>query len=1581
MYINKVDDFLDKIIDDFYNIIINPKFDVLKNFGGSYQKIVNDIIAEYFKKIDTKGIRDVFKNQEIITHILELLKRYLYYYYFLFAGYFFTEKNDIFINDVIDFSKNSIVNNLLDTEKNSIIIESFLLIKDIQSILSDKNKSKLSDEKKAREYINLFGEDELKNQKKKISQKDFAHIIVKSITILEIYKKKEQDEINQLFNTIEKEIGEYIYIDIVKSKKKYIDYDTVQNVLTHRELEGGFLNDIWNFVIQHENENNEILNEQGINKNEINILKLLNSKLIIPIVDDFLLYNNQKERYIKPDSAKETSINYIVTKINETTELYTKPEKALKNLNNIMSDRRAIIVNTNEDAKIISKLVNQGRRVIENNDFFNDLANYKAYTYINFKDIKKYGFNMQLNKTIDVIRSISLEKISSDIQLRVGPNDSSINIIGFAISDTLNRNLNCVKKKELINMKKLSKNGFSGFLEYLRDSKLKQKKFNSTIYWLFDQETDKYKTNTYISNSNSISNTIEQQQSNYFKIMLNVMYYNILTEIYNVIEMSMKKNTSIDKNMELINEIESKFISIPRNSDIFDKIEELLYFTKNKKIEVKYDEREDIFYGIDSPIKLPTYIRKKDNKIIVKLKLNTIKKEEDKIDYNKLITDSICQHIISWDNISNFRKSNPNKFIDQINLFINQYVMESNEKVLICKSCKEVLSIRQYVQDGEYNKLTGKYTSFSSPLFINLEDLTEYKKLRTAIRYIDKFVEKICYISNIVYFNGNSAEYKTRRKNVVKDTIDLIKLNNQFYKHKLREKIIGRYGIQKDSSDMFGFELENEIFIISSKEKDYYKNIKQNNVLAYISLLIILELNESHISYMAGDLKGVCNYGIFKKFGIKLFENLRIIVNKNKLETKKITNYPLLCYLIYNISCMMTKYKTWYYKIDPNAKIPKFNPIMQKRIIITMVDVLNSVLENSSKNNEHIFNVFNSKYYSKLSLFENGKLLESIFVEKKIQKVNRITEYKPEIYLLSHYIPQEKRQQLYKYYTNRIEKLQSRNEKHDKIYFINNITNCEKTGEFNLWEAKGKNFVSECSGDMTKIKLKIKNDENDKIIEKYKHIRLLEQAKKYCLNGELHNFNYENGEMKCIKCGKLDDYKYTSKELKEIENIVLNNENENENLKIKIPENNTISTLELSNKYNKKTKYIEKLIEEIHKIKGLNIKIGNTYMHLYDDTYIIDHDHFGHMLDKPIVLTDKDQKINTIKNHPFFGKDVLYYTNYKGKKIDIFYDMITNVLLGYKIAGAGYVKVTNKIKKIIINYSLINKLKLLGYENSAIDMDERLLKSKELYDGKLSDNEQTNIIIYDVLNYRLTNLKKVINELLRLINKSKNKLEETRVIKQDIIMDIEPNELDILFGKYKKKLQIINTTNFFKKWKRNTENLTINNDNENTNVINKTSTLSVKDLKNEINDIVLYYIISEILKLIDTNNNHVVRSNIIDFFIEFIEIIYDMFNKDKEMNNFEIKKFLIIVDSMIKTKQYEYDEQLIDIDLEKDIVPTEEAKEEKQDEIEEEDALDIDVDYEDDEPEGANDGNDGINYESRYEHENEARYTQTDLYL
>ena len=104
---------------------------------------------------------------------------------------------------------------------------------------------------------------------------------------------------------------------------------------------------------------------------------------------------------------------------------------------------------------------------------------------------------------------------------------------------------------------------------------------------------------------------------------------------------------------------------------------------------------------------------------------------------------------------------------------------------------------------------------------------------------------------------GSTYSIKGKRRNVVKDVMDIVLAQYNYLKQNyqsVRESYLSKFGINKALSLFFIFELKNDIFIYSSKDKDYYKIIKYNNILCYILLNIIFEMNDTQILSLTNNI-------------------------------------------------------------------------------------------------------------------------------------------------------------------------------------------------------------------------------------------------------------------------------------------------------------------------------------------------------------------------------------------------------------------------------------------------------------------------------------------------------------------------------------------------------------------------------------------------------------------------------------------------------------------------------------------------------------------------------------------------------
>ena len=136
--------------------------------------------------------------------------------------------------------------------------------------------------------------------------------------------------------------------------------------------------------------------------------------MIIPVTKDLLLYHSNSEKYDNNKNDKDkndTKIKYIVNKIDNSTELFSKlSNKKIERLFYLpLSNKKAILINEIENINIINKLEKLNKNILKK-EFYKDLVEYRKYPYISFKDNSDNEINIEINKTIDAVRSISLKK-------------------------------------------------------------------------------------------------------------------------------------------------------------------------------------------------------------------------------------------------------------------------------------------------------------------------------------------------------------------------------------------------------------------------------------------------------------------------------------------------------------------------------------------------------------------------------------------------------------------------------------------------------------------------------------------------------------------------------------------------------------------------------------------------------------------------------------------------------------------------------------------------------------------------------------------------------------------------------------------------------------------------------------------------------------------------------------------------------------------------------------------------------------------------------------------------------------------
>jgi hypothetical protein len=388
------------------------------------------------------------------------------------------------------------------------------------------------------------------------------------------------------------------------------------------------------------------------------------------------------------------------------------------------------------------------------------------------------------------------------------------------------------------------------------------------------------------------------------------------------------------------------------------------------------------------------------------------------------------------------------------------------------------------------------------------------------------------------------------------------------------------------------------------------------------------------------------------------------------------------------------------------------------------------------------------------------------------------------------------------------------------------------------------------------------------------------------------------------------------------------------------------------------------LLQLLQNTIGQNTNLNNENIFLWDNAYIINHDHYGNKIE-PIIITDKDKKLIFKANHPFFRKDVFYYTN-KQIGVDVFYDAISHMFIGYKESQKEYVlaregdtdsedekeekKIEKKEEKKIekkeekksekkeetekrkeptrtrfylkINYSIHNRLKLLGFEGLYMFIEDIVKQLKEHY-PKMSIDEIKHIVIGSLLRTRIQRLKKILSVFQKRIYQIKYGLTEKKpdisfvsenpkrneqgkkfgkpIIEPSITAEFIDRGLEIV-KKYQKNLSTIiinNKERIFKNWKAVYQEVHYKQDEKQLNIDINAHYLSVYDLYDMDNqgNLILFYLTTELTKLIEYNENKFTRVTLSNLIIDLINHCYNLFNREEIDKLYEIKRFQFIIDS------------------------------------------------------------------------------------
>ena len=1540
---SEIDILLDEIIGKFNSFIkknkVNENFLRDVNFV-KYQQNINNVIDNFIKKINLKDKTKIFKIENNLEYFIELIKKYLIYYIYMSISINYRGGKDLYITNVIETSKNSKnmsfkIKDFNNSKSNSKLNEFYDIINNII------NLDKLRTLEKVKNLIenNPINFDSTNNFINKIGYETYINYIlnnedrnfntIKLLIIHYLYLIEDKNNFEEFIYYSGKKEGEYRYIDIILSNTdKDIDYNSLLEIFSRRDIDSGYADDVYNFIIQNDNEYKKLL---LTNIDKVNYL--FENKIIYPICEDFLRYHKNTELY---DSKKdESKIKMILNKIDKVRNYYSSvivnnPKLKLdikKIFYNVLPYRDIILFNKNEELKIKYKSKNMGH-TFKDNEILLDLENISKYLYVNFKDASKDSIKIRPNKHISAIRYTNIKyrdhiKKETPLETRIGSKYLDLNIVGVAFSKN-NFYLDNFKIKDLMDKENIidKSNNYKKFLSLIKNLFYTKDNTKKVLYWLFNIKYDKPIINNFFKLSNKLS--VEEN----FYILLGDFYdfINNLTKKYlekviinNINSISIK---DIDRIITSSNNI-----NIRNNKDIRTKIynyylyQNKLNLIKNNSIFTKIKIREK-----GQIINLP------EIKLYKKEKIIKISQRNDKIETESNIIIHKCQHYIDWEKIKRI-KNNPNEFTQSIFDFVKKYVKTNKKSDFICKSCYEMLAIKKYVYEGSYDPNADIYYTTNLAITTQLKKIPQYQKYSRIINNLDTIIDSMALTINNISLFGGLSQIKVRRQGIVKDIIDLILLHTVFLKKEGKtriDKIEQTYGINRNNTNLFFFELKDDIFITSSNDTDYYKIIKYNNIISYLIFILISDINEGIILNLKEFKK--CSYFLYTRYAKGLFNNIYLRISiKDKIPINK---FPILCYLLYYFSFVIIEYKIWNIK---NSNNNEFNFIQtQKTVIGTIIDLINGIIEiNFTKSKNYLYEILGRRFLDKLSnIYKNDKIIKKLEIksnklfkiDEKTKKISYLTKINKTLKLLGNFDPNINYLEINKNkicdskiktstdYLNNNKDIDS-----NKLIInkkINKLTNCSD-GKFHKWVEDRESSTLICqlcnksfNNILEKLEKKYKtciNCNDTEILQNIYYINLNKLTTKFCLDGNIHEFKNNI----CTKCKVNKDKVFSRKELDELEKNLSSKSQINITNKInesKIKMKNKINSKELINKkvnyikniFDKESNskipvYIDKLLEKFRKL-GDNIKFNNLTYHLYENIYVIDHDYLGNKIKDSIYIKESSEKIKIKFNHYYFKTDVIYYLD-KNYNVFVFYDKVYKVLLGYQeknkeivnVRSNNILEIIPSIKNIILNLGLETQY----YKNNIIKNNNKFNEENSEKNNKENSEDVLNQINFDnnikdiqdnMINKRISLLKQSIIKIKTILNIVKNEQNEKRSDEYSVLKNITiknillENDNFTLFDNYMNFSYLNNINNYF-------DNIKINNYNIDQTILNELN-------NNDVN--LLFYIIYNFIKIIDINKD----SNEI-IYIVIIIIIY-LYNINYiPNNNIDLKKFNIYIDSPI----------------------------------------------------------------------------------
>ena len=327
-----------------------------------------------------------------------------------------------------------------------------------------------------------------------------------------------------------------------------------------------------------------------------------------------------------------------------------------------------------------------------------------------------------------------------------------------------------------------------------------------------------------------------------------------------------------------------------------------------------------------------------------------------------LSLNAVCCHYAEIQRIRMMRNRRDFDGVQELSEFSSRYIALDGDH-LVCKSCGVLMDIIKTMTSGISDTFTGEYIVSNVDTVLSIFQMNEYTPLLATLRQMDRLFDyKIGKIIGLPYLSGNEAINRRYRESLLRDAMDLIRIHNASLNLHVVKKDTdykrADYGLDEGFTFLFAFKIDNQIMMMSSLDTDKFKRIKYNNILVYMVLLIIIDLSEQNIMSMDFKKK-TCARLVQNNMGF--FEKIKVISGVDG-GVRSIDEFPVLAFVISFFACMLVEYRVYQFEKEEAPAVA------MKRMIVTMVDMLNTILFIATRKldaRSNLYRVFMSRFFKK----------------------------------------------------------------------------------------------------------------------------------------------------------------------------------------------------------------------------------------------------------------------------------------------------------------------------------------------------------------------------------------------------------------------------------------------------------------------------------------------------------------------------------------------------------------------------------------------------------------------------------------